>query len=77
MDAELVVFPATPSRLRRGYEHDGVLDGMLAIARDTGVCVAFTVSEPDADGWRAMYLVGPNGVHRKAPPIAQAAGPAL
>jgi predicted amidohydrolase len=65
MDAELVVFPATPSRLRRAYEHDAVLDGMLAIARDTGVCVAFTVSEPDADGWRAMYLVGPKGVLAK------------
>ena len=65
MDAELVVFPATPSRLRRAYEHDAVLDGMVVIARDTGMCVAFTVSEPDADGWRAMYLVGPKGVIAK------------
>jgi predicted amidohydrolase len=62
MDAEIVVFPATPSRLRGAYPHDAVLAGVEAIARDTGVCVAFTVSHPDADGWRAMYLVGPRGV---------------
>jgi predicted amidohydrolase len=65
MDAELVVFPATPSRLRWAYPHDEVLDGMQAIARDTGLCLAFTVSEPNADGWRAMYLVGPKGVIAK------------
>ena len=65
MDAVVVVFPATPSRLRAAYAHDAVLAGMAAIARDTGVCVAFTVSEPDADGWRAMYLVGPHGVIAK------------
>jgi predicted amidohydrolase len=64
-DARLVVFPATPSRLRAAYSHDAVLAGMLAIARDTGVMLAFTVSEPDADGWRAMYLVGPRGVLAK------------
>lgn len=62
MDAEIVVFPATPSRLRSAYQHDQVLDGMSSIARDSGVCVAFTLSEPDADGWRTMYLVGPRGV---------------
>lgn len=65
MDAEIVVFPATPSRLRAAYAHDAVLAGMEAIARDTSVCVAFTVSEPDAGGWRAMYLVGPRGVIAK------------
>ncbi len=65
MDADIVVFPATPSRLRGTYAHDAVLAGIEAIARDTGVCVAFTVSEPDADGWRTMYLVGPRGVIAK------------
>lgn len=65
MDADIVVFPATPSRLRGAYERDVVLAGVEAIARATGVCVAFTVSEPDADGWRAMYLVGPRGVIAK------------
>ena len=64
-DVRLVVFPATPSRLRAAYPHDAVLDGMLAIARDTGAMLAFTVSEPDADGWRAMYLAGPGGVLAK------------
>jgi predicted amidohydrolase len=65
MDAEVVVFPATPSRLRDGYAHDVVLAGAERIARDTDVCIAFTVSDPDADGWRAMYLVGPKGVIAK------------
>lgn len=65
MDAAIAVFPATPSRLRRAYGHDAVLAGIEAIARDTGVCVAFTVSEPDADGWRTMYLVGSRGVMAK------------
>ena len=57
MDAEIAVFPATPSRLRRAYPHDTVLAGVEAIARGTGVCVAFTVSEPDAeDGARCTSL---------------------
>jgi predicted amidohydrolase len=64
-DADIVLFPATPSRLRAAYAHDEVLAGMQAIAADTGVCVAFTVSEPDAAGWRAMYLLGPGGVIAK------------
>jgi predicted amidohydrolase len=65
MDAEVVVFPATPSRLRGAYRHDDVLVGVERIARDTEVSIAFTVSEPDADGWRAMYLVGPMGILAK------------
>ncbi len=65
MGDDLVVFPATPSRLRGAYERDDVLQGIAAIARDTGVMAAFTISEPDADGWRAMYLVGPEGVITK------------
>jgi predicted amidohydrolase len=48
--------------MRAAYPHDLVLKGMLAIAAETGVCLTFTVSEPDVDGWRAMYLVGPRGV---------------
>lgn len=75
-DARLVLFPATPSRLRAAYAHDDLLAGMRRIAADTGVFVTFTVSEPDADGWRAMYLVGPDGVlarHRQShkPPGAR------
>ncbi len=65
MDSDIVVFPATPSRLRHAYDHDAVLAGMLAAARDAQICLAFTISEPDADGWRAMYLVGPRGVIAK------------
>lgn len=61
-DAELVLFPATPSRLRGEYAHDEVLAGISEIARRTGVCVAFTVWHPDADGRRRLYLVGPRGV---------------
>jgi predicted amidohydrolase len=61
MDAELVVFPATPSRLRGGYGHEATLQGMIELSKQTGVMATFTVSEPDADGWRAMYLVGPRG----------------
>ncbi len=64
-DADLVLFPATPSRLRGAYARDAVLAGIEQLARDTGMCIAFTVSEPDADGWRAMYLVGPRGVIAK------------
>jgi predicted amidohydrolase len=65
MDTEALVFPATPSRLRGAYPHDEVLAGMLRIASSTGVSLAFTISEPDRDGWRAMYLVGPRGVLAK------------
>ncbi len=65
MDSSIVVFPATPSRLRGAYAHDAVLAGIESIARDTGVSIAFTVSEPDEDGWRTMYLVGPRGVLAK------------
>lgn len=61
-DAELVLFPATPSRVRRAYAHDAVLAGMIDVAAGTGVCVAFTVWGPDAEGRRALYLVGPRGV---------------
>ena len=61
-DTDLVVFPATPSRLRGAYSHDELLSGMTRIAADSGLCVAFTVSEPAADGYRTMYLVGPQGV---------------
>lgn len=65
MASDIVLFPATPSRLRRAYAHDLVLEGMLLIARDTGVLVAFTVSEPDAGGWRSLYLVDHRGVVAK------------
>jgi predicted amidohydrolase len=62
-DADLVLFPATPGRLRAAYPHDEVLRGISQIAADTGVCVAFTVSEGEGgSGRRAMHLVGPRGV---------------
>jgi predicted amidohydrolase len=62
-DAEIVVFPATPGRLRGTYSHDDVLAGMTAAARDTGVTAVFTVSEDEGgSGMRAMYMVGPRGV---------------
>jgi predicted amidohydrolase len=64
-DAELVLFPATPSRFRVAYGHDEVLAGMSDIAARSSVCVCFTVWEPDADGYRAVYLVGPRGVIAK------------
>jgi len=65
-DADAVVFPATPSRLRAAYAHDQVVDGMTRIAEETGVLVAFTVSEGDGgSGRRAMYLAGPRGVVAK------------
>lgn len=60
-DARLVLFPATPSRLRGAYPHDEVLAGMRQVARDARLYVCFTVSEPDADGWRTMYLIAPDG----------------
>jgi predicted amidohydrolase len=76
MDTDIVVFPATPSRLRAAYAHDAVLAGIQEIALATGVSVAFTVHEPDENGWRTMYLVGPRGViakHRQShtPPGAR------
>ncbi len=74
-DAELVLFPATPGRLRPQYEHDAVLAGMLALSSETGVCIAFTVSEPDAGGWRAMYLLGPKGVLAKHRQTHKGRGP--
>lgn len=74
-DAELVLFPATPGRLRGAYPHDEVLAGIEALTRDTGVCIAFTVSEPDGDGWRAMYLVGAHGVLAKHRQTHKGRGP--
>jgi len=69
MDARLVLFPATPSRRRQAYDHDEVLEGMQAIAEDTGVGVSFVVWDPDGDGHRTMYLVGERGwigAHRQS-----------
>ncbi len=61
-DADLVLFPATPSRVRHAYAHDEVLDGMRRIAADVGTLVSFVVWAPDGDGYRTMYLVGPEGI---------------
>jgi predicted amidohydrolase len=62
-DAEIVVFPATPGRLRAAYDHDEVLAGMQSVAAATGLMLAFTVVEGiDATGTRAMHLIGPRGV---------------
>lgn len=62
-DAGLVLFPATPGRLRTAYPHDEVLAGMQQIAAGTGLLIGFTVSEGEAGtGKRAMYLVGPRGI---------------
>jgi predicted amidohydrolase len=62
-DADIVVFPATPSHLRTAYPHDAVLAAMTEISTTTRVCIAFTVSEgEDASRRRAMHLVGPRGV---------------
>ncbi|MBF6599816.1 MAG: carbon-nitrogen hydrolase family protein [Dehalococcoidia bacterium] len=61
-DARLVLFPATPVRLRAAYRHDELLAGVRRIAADSGVIVAFTAPEPDGAGPRAMYLVGADGV---------------
>ncbi|MBI5287708.1 MAG: carbon-nitrogen hydrolase family protein [Chloroflexi bacterium] len=69
MDARLVLFPVTPSRLRQAYDHVEVLEGMQAIAEDTGVCVSFVVWDPDGDGHRTMYLAGERGwiaAHRQS-----------
>lgn len=66
MDASVVLFPATPSRYRRQYDHDALRDGMAAIARDTSVWVAFVAWEPDDEGHRTLYLAGPKGVAGQA-----------
>lgn len=79
-DADLVLFPATPSRLRGAYPENEVVRGISEVAADTGVCVAFTVSEGEgAGGRRAMHLVGPRGVigthyQTHKPPGARFAG---
>jgi predicted amidohydrolase len=62
MDASIVLFPATPSRYRQDYRHDDVLVQTTALARETGVCIGFVVWEPDGDGYRTLFLVGPKGV---------------
>jgi predicted amidohydrolase len=62
-DADIVLFPATPSRVRAAYARDAMLDAMSALASAHQLILAFTVSEGAAgDGRRAMYLAGPGGV---------------
>ncbi len=62
MDADVVVFPATPSRYRHAYDSASLLASMQRLASATGVMIAFVAWEPDGDGRRAMHLVGPKGV---------------
>jgi predicted amidohydrolase len=62
MDASIVLFPATPSRYRHDYAHDELLERMQALSKETGVCIGFVVWDPDGDGYRTLYLVGPKGV---------------
>jgi predicted amidohydrolase len=62
MDASIIVFPATPSRYRHTYDAATVDEEMLSLARDTGICVAYVVWEPDGDGHRAIRLTGPDGI---------------
>jgi|CXWL01.1.fsa_nt_gi predicted amidohydrolase len=69
MDASIVAFPATPSRYRHDYGCAEVIEGMRQIAADTGVMIAFVVWDPDGNGHRTMYLLGPRGVigaHRQS-----------
>jgi predicted amidohydrolase len=59
MDASIVLFPATPSRYRQHYDHDELLEQMQRLSKETGVCAGFVVWDPDGDGYRTLYLVGP------------------
>ena len=60
---DALVFPATPGRYRRAYSHDAVVSGMLTLAVETEMMLAFTVNEgANAEGCRVMYLVGPSGI---------------
>lgn len=62
MDCDLVLFPAPPSRYRHAYRRDALLPEMQRIAAGHGIWVAFTAWQPDGEGWRAMFLIGPGGV---------------
>ena len=53
--------------LPAAYAHDAVCDAMVALAAETGIWVSFVVWAPDGDGYRTMYLVGPNGIAGAAP----------
>lgn len=62
-DIALLLFPAMPGRLRASYPHDEVVAGMLAVARDTAMLLAFTVNEGAAgQGRRVAYVAGADGV---------------
>ena len=65
MDADAIVFPATPSRYRHAYDGASLLASVQQLSSTTRVIVAFVAWEPDGDGHRAMYFVGPNGVIAK------------
>lgn len=62
MDSDLVLFPAPPSRYRAAYTRDALLPEVQRMAAACSVFVAVTAWEPDGDGYRAMYFVGPGGV---------------
>jgi predicted amidohydrolase len=62
MDASIVLFPATPSRYRQRYAYDALLTNMQALSSETGVGIGFVAWEPDRDGYRTFFLVGPKGV---------------
>lgn len=62
MDADIVVFPATPSRYRHAYDNTALLASLERLASTTDVMIAFVAWDPEGDGHRAMYLVGPKGV---------------
>lgn len=62
MDASIVVFPAPPTRYRQAFTEAALTPAMEALARRTGVTIAYCAWAPDGNGLRYMYLMGPAGL---------------
>jgi predicted amidohydrolase len=68
-DVDLVVFPAVPPRLDRGYDYATIVGALTEAAVEHRICIAVTLPERDVSAtYRTAHLFGPHGpigMHRQ------------